>query len=65
MADVVDTAWLQRTILDLLLKASASSEPDHAACAKYADLLWKMLPRPMTEEETELSALRDEILNRS
>lgn len=31
--------------MNLLEDATASSPPDHQACAKYADLLFKMLPK--------------------
>jgi len=34
---------LRRTVAALLADARAQEPPDHAACAKYADLLYKML----------------------
>lgn len=37
--------WLQETCVKLLNQAAALDSPDHTACAKYADLLFKMLPR--------------------
>lgn len=37
--------WLRDQLIGLLGQAAAGEQPDHAACAKYADLLYKMLPK--------------------
>lgn len=39
-----DVEWLRCLLVRLLEQAADDGEPDHAACAKYADLLFKMLP---------------------
>lgn len=46
MADSQDLSieWLRQKVLELLQDASAADERDHPACAKYAELLFKMLP---------------------
>lgn len=40
-----DSEWLKSKLVGLLEDAADRDPPDHAACAKYADLLWKMLPK--------------------
>lgn len=48
---VLSIEWLRDQVVKLLAHAARGvegddgSEPDHAACAKYADLLYKMLPK--------------------
>lgn len=42
---VKDSSWLQVQLVTLLQDAMEANPKDHAACAKYADLLWKMLPK--------------------
>ena len=37
--------WLQDTCVRLLKNAAANDPPDHQACSKYAELLFKMLPK--------------------
>jgi len=37
--------WLKEKLIGLLDQAAEGEQPDHAACAKYADLLFKMLPK--------------------
>lgn len=43
--DTHDREWLKRQLVSLLEGAMAAETPDHSACAKYADLLFKMLPQ--------------------
>jgi hypothetical protein len=46
--DREDVAWLKRTVVALLkdaTKGKESDEVDHAACAKYAEILLKLMPR--------------------
>lgn len=42
---VLTVEWLREQVVVLLASATAQDPPDHQACAKYADLLFKMLPR--------------------
>lgn len=37
--------WLREQLVTLLAAAQTADPPDYAACAKFADLLYKMLPR--------------------
>jgi hypothetical protein len=40
-----DSQWLQEVLTGLLEHARSRDPPDHQACAKYAELLFKMLPK--------------------
>lgn len=40
-----DVVWLQGEVTRLFIDAAASEEADHAVCVKYAELLYKMLPK--------------------
>ncbi len=42
---VLTVEWLREQVVSLLASATAADPPDHQACAKYADLLFKMLPK--------------------
>lgn len=42
--------WLQEQLIELLAAARTGADIDHAACAKYADLLYKMLPKGDSEK---------------
>jgi hypothetical protein len=44
--------WLRRKLVSLLEDASSVEERDHAACAKYADILFKMLPSHSKDSES-------------
>ena len=41
--------WLRAKLVTLLEDAATGDEPDHQACAKYADILFKMLPKSSNE----------------
>lgn len=43
--DRKDVAWLQQEVTRLFVDAAATEEPDHTVCVKYAELLYKMLPK--------------------
>lgn len=53
-----DSAWLQAQLVALLEDAMEASPKDHGACAKYADLLWKMLPKS-TGKEVRARSIQD------
>lgn len=55
-----DVEWLRRLLVRLLEKASDEPEPDHPACAKYAGLLWEMLPRAEGTQNGKTPAHPDE-----
>lgn len=59
-----DSDWLKSKLVDLLTDASEQSPKDHGACAKYADLLWKMLPRSVgkPQEDGALDKIRKRLL---
>lgn len=44
-APVLSIEWLRDQLMVLLAQAQIADPPDHQACAKYADLLYKMLPK--------------------
>lgn len=48
-----DVEWLKRTLVGLLENAAGADVPEHAACAKYAELLFKMLPKGKEEKPSE------------
>lgn len=48
-----DVEWLKRTLVGLLENAAGLETPEHAACAKYAELLFKMLPKGKEEKPSE------------
>lgn len=47
--EIKDVEWLKKKLVVLLEDAAAQETPDHQACAKYADLLYKMLPKGNAE----------------
>jgi len=47
--DTKDIEWLKKKLIGLLEDAEEREPPDHQACAKYADLLFKMLPKGNAE----------------
>lgn len=59
--------WLRDTLVTLLSLAQLQDPPDHQACAKYADLLYKMLPRQSNEKGAlapdELARARQAVLD--
>lgn len=58
-----DRTWLRNTLTRLLAQAANTEDPDHQACAKYADLLWKMLPQDNPPpSHNDFDALRHQIL---
>lgn len=59
--DELTVGWLRDQLVKLLEHASDLASPDHPACAKYADLLFKMLPRSGKEER----AGNDEVIERA
>lgn len=62
-----DLPWLKGVVVDLLEDAR-QGEPDHQACAKYAELLYKLLRgEPSTAQEglmAEVMAARKAVLDR-
>lgn len=40
----VDREWLLGELVDLLRDAKSGEKVEHIACAKYVELLYKMLP---------------------
>lgn len=61
-----DAEWLKGKLIELLEDASAQDPKDHAACAKYADLLFKVLPRGEGKQAQDgLEAVRKEISARA
>ena len=40
-----DVVWLRKQVVALFKAAKDVSEPDHAVCVKYAEILLKLLPR--------------------
>ena len=62
--DIKDRAWLQQQLVMLLEDARDQDKTDHQACAKYADLLWKMLPqvRDLDPADKELRDLRKNLI---
>jgi hypothetical protein len=40
-----DVVWLQQEVTRLFVDAAAQETPEHAVCVKYAELLYKLLPR--------------------
>ena len=59
-----DSQWLEAQLVRLLIDAQDRDPPDHQACAKYADLLWKMLPRVSDSDpkSKELEDLRKRLI---
>lgn len=55
-----DSDWLKQQLVSLLEDAASQEPKDHAACAKYADLLWKMLPRSSgrAQGDADIEAIR-------
>lgn len=43
--DRKDVDWLRSQVVKLFEDASGQDEPDHAVCVKYAEILFKMLPK--------------------
>lgn len=65
-SDVPTTEWLIKKLRKLLDGAAGEAETDHGACAKYAELIFKMLPHRSREgdgtaEVSELERVRQEI----
>lgn len=53
-----DVRWLCEALTDLFDLARSAPEPDHQACAKYADLLFRLLQsRPAQDARDDASAL--------
>ena len=50
-----DSAWLQEQLVALLQDAMQATPIDHTACVKYADLLWKILPRTSESKRKSVS----------
>ena len=48
-----DVVWLKKMLVSLLENAAGSEQPEHAACAKYAELLFKMLPKGKEEKPSD------------
>lgn len=57
--------WLQGQLIELLAAARQGPEIDHAACAKYADLLYKMLPKGDSKESKSVGEQVREELKRA
>lgn len=59
-----DVDWLRALLVRLLENASSCEAPDHPACAKYADLLFRMLPhsngsgKPEHPDSKSIAAIR-------
>lgn len=51
--NVKDIEWLKKKLVGLLEDAALRDPPDHQACAKYADLLFKMLPKGNSAEPSQ------------
>lgn len=62
-----DSEWLKTVLVDLLDNARMATPVDHQACAKYADLLWKMLPKglPGDHQKTDLDEIRKAVQSAS
>lgn len=48
----LDAEWLKGVLVKLLNEAQLQTPTDHQACAKYADLLYKMLPKGKSTADT-------------
>lgn len=63
---VLSIEWLRGQVVTLLAAAQLADPPDHQACAKYADLLYKMLPKNSNDKgglsSDELRRARDAVL---
>lgn len=59
--------WLRGKLVGLLNSAAEGQDPDHQACAKYADILYKMLPKGSSEQrgipQGELERARQAVLS--
>lgn len=58
--DRKDSEWLKTVLVGLLDDARMADPVDHGACAKYADLLWKILPKGTVADQkaTNLDEIR-------
>jgi hypothetical protein len=60
-----DAEWLKDQLVELLKNAMARDQVEHQACAKYAELLWKMLPKKAETDvgKSTLDEVREKIRN--
>lgn len=60
-----DAEWLKDQLVKLLKDAMGRDQVEHQACAKYAELLWKMLPKAQDKGVTQdtLASLREQLRN--
>lgn len=60
-----DAEWLKDQLVNLLRDAMTRDPVEHQACAKYAELLWKMLPKATDKGVTKdtLDEVREKIRN--
>ena len=56
-----DSEWLKAQLINLLTDAIARDPVEHQACAKYAELLWKMLPKGTDKNVSDLDEARQAI----
>lgn len=60
----VSIDWLQKQIVTLLTVAKLGEQIDHQACAKYCELLYKMMPKSTRNPAAEaLEAVREGLKN--
>lgn len=60
-----DAEWLKDQLVNLLKDAMNRDQVEHQACAKYAELLWKMLPKKADDgaSKSTLDEVREKIRN--
>lgn len=60
-----DAEWLKDQLVKLLKDAMGRDQVEHQACAKYAELLWKMLPKKQDGEvgKSTLDEVREKLRN--
>jgi hypothetical protein len=60
-----DAEWLKCQLVNLLKDAMHRGQVEHQACAKYAELLWKMLPKKAETDvgKSTLDEVREKIRN--
>lgn len=59
-----DSEWLKEVLVELLDNARLARPVDHGACAKYADLLWKILPKGNQKDpaKEDMDAIRKAVI---
>lgn len=60
-----DIAWLKKQLIGLMEDARNQDPTDHGACAKYADLLWKLMGKTLDidPKSLELDDLRRKLID--